>query len=1515
MKKGKIFLIFAFSSLILSGCSAVRAHYSYAVTSSTPTNTQSTGNQTPEEEAPEEQPVEESHTHSFEGEYGSNANEHWRFCECGEQEIAPHNFVLVSSTEMTCSEASVNTYRCSVCGYQKFVADHELAEHVYSSRITKEATCTEAGEVTFHCDKCGEEYKVDLPINANAHHFVQKGDVHDGITDFECENANCEVTKMVVDHSEKQTAQVEASTLKEAGEVQLKEAAIAFDDDTLNSIEAENVTIGAEATPIADLKNESGEAMALEESVAEKLADTTIIDFSMKNGEEKVSEFSGKVKVTIPYELKANESADGITIWYLNEGEPEPIQAEYGNHSVSFETNHFSYYAVVHLEPEEVCAHFGHELVKGPYQESTCAVHGYDDTICRRCGASSRTDLALKPHSYECIEAIDPTTSSAGKLTYECSVCHDKYEQEVPALNPKSEKGFWMNFIQSLITSELYIHTETSENDNVRVSDQYSGKDFEGESFSYTSSMSNNYKSESGTYKGYRYYDDFSRYQYYNNSAPAEQYAKLLDHAPAVIKEDIESIGEWFTNKFFTKKEIVEGYEYNINVNAVVALGEDFMNESPDVMLTNLFGESFWGEVKDFIAQNYDGTIGDLITNLGLKGYVAKEFYDAFVSMAREIDQNVNIPKYDDIFTEELKGTKVIDFIIENLRNPRIDNPGEHKYPVPTEIPTTYEEAKVFIDAYLNATSTLDIIYSFEKEASSSSDRIPSYEDFKAQLESTMNAMKNLVKGTLKTDKNGGFISVSYAVDEFDATELAVVAENDPSLESQRLSASVYIKKSFDKHEVLRKVKAMAEKCEIREHIFDLDASHYQWFAQAYEDYYEKDYPGIKFEYKRNYNNEYYDALVSNKKIRAVTDDTRGDIAEEDEFEEGYLIIRLYNESYYNYHGSFYTNTYGLGTKFAKNERVLVLGKGNFVASVHLLTNISDNIRSETSVYDIPRFDFAYSFNKNQMYSTSGSFSYLGSSPVVREVITKEEFLANRNYYDPSYFDDPERTFIFVKNTYLLDGRTSYSYDYFFNGEIPSYYLSYQTSIITRDMNDEALENSYRFALTRYIGSKDYKLYLKDLSLRYAWRSEYSDVSYVGKIYFGSSSSYNDFSKTFTFGNLKVEFARSSGNLECAKTETWKLSVGSTRLYNGSKSYHAFLNSKIHSEYFNEWVDETECTKLCGLLETCELCGEVSYDGRYHDDSYHSYGDPVEIDRKQREGGTECEFEVKYREVCEKCGNVHEYTRYEDTHDWVETSQTVQIDSCLSRTDYERNCSVCGKHTEDHYFSVEHTGQRQHVEIDVPATETKPGYWVDYYECSDCHHPYYWYDDVNYGLYHVCCHENGSVNEDTLVFYCPDCGYTVNTNGSRPEIIFEDLTEEGSDVLTFGVFIPSLAQRNGGWMEARYLYEYYTTRVACGYFDESGNFVLVEASIDEVTPGFDFVETPWSDRWGRHYNYYPFYRDFGYATVSFSANAYDDLLASAQAKQPDKDLKLAIAVASRDSEEGSATVHYYVFTD
>ncbi len=92
------------------------------------------------------------------------------------------------------------------------------------------------------------------------------------------------------------------------------------------------------------------EASSLSPEAQQTVGDRPVFDFSVTSGDKTISQFGGKVSVSVPYTPKEGEDINAIVIYYINDsGELEVVSNciyDLVTGRVTFTTRHFSRYAV-----------------------------------------------------------------------------------------------------------------------------------------------------------------------------------------------------------------------------------------------------------------------------------------------------------------------------------------------------------------------------------------------------------------------------------------------------------------------------------------------------------------------------------------------------------------------------------------------------------------------------------------------------------------------------------------------------------------------------------------------------------------------------------------------------------------------------------------------------------------------------------------------------------------------------------------------------------------------------------------------------------------------------------------------------------------------------------------------------------------------------------------------------------------------------------------------------------------
>ncbi len=305
-----------------------------------------------------------------------------------------------------------------------------FTKHTFSVAITTGATCVSDGTKTYTCSVCQEtETESFSDVNAHAWGEGTVSATNASILNYACTNNGCSASKSVFSAKDQVQASVPAEALQSAGAVELQNATVKLDQSVLDQLKGNDITISADKVGGGDISDILDK---MSEAEREKLNSTTVFDFTLNQGENAISQFDGKVTVTVPYTLEPGADPDNIAVWYIKEdGSLDAIEATYtvinGEGFAMFETNHFSYYSVVRMSPEERCALYGHKY-NVEVVEAACNQEGYSIKTCKYCKkVEPRYDFTpALSHNYE-NSVVAPTCNSKGYTLSKCSLCKDSY--------------------------------------------------------------------------------------------------------------------------------------------------------------------------------------------------------------------------------------------------------------------------------------------------------------------------------------------------------------------------------------------------------------------------------------------------------------------------------------------------------------------------------------------------------------------------------------------------------------------------------------------------------------------------------------------------------------------------------------------------------------------------------------------------------------------------------------------------------------------------------------------------------------------------------------------------------------------------------------------------------------------------------------------------------------------------------------------------------------------------------
>ena len=194
--------------------------------------------------------------------------------------------------------------------------------------------------------------------------IVSKSDVNQAVrsaVEAGKQNGTAPKVEIVIkgtENVEKSQVSLPVSSLKKAGKDGIQSfslvtviASIAFDNDALKGLAGKATD---SSLRISAVKVDVG---TLSDDVKAKVGNASVFEFTIMDGTKVISGFGGgKATITVPYTLKSGESADGIVVWHIGSGgsltKVENVKYDADSKTVTFETTHFSAYAITYVAPE-----------------------------------------------------------------------------------------------------------------------------------------------------------------------------------------------------------------------------------------------------------------------------------------------------------------------------------------------------------------------------------------------------------------------------------------------------------------------------------------------------------------------------------------------------------------------------------------------------------------------------------------------------------------------------------------------------------------------------------------------------------------------------------------------------------------------------------------------------------------------------------------------------------------------------------------------------------------------------------------------------------------------------------------------------------------------------------------------------------------------------------------------------------------------------------------------------------
>ena len=269
-------------------------------------------------------------------------------CHCGDSytesiaKIEKHKHTAVV-TAPTCTEDGYTTYTCE-CG-DSYVADYvDATGHSHTSEITTPATHISEGVMTFTCE-CGDTYTEEIEKTAEHSYkavVTAPTCTEDGYTNYTCKCGDSYVAdyiKAFHKDADKDYVCDICNKLINAKEVkdEQTDVSIVYSDGTFND------EINIEVTPVAE-----GDAFKLI-SHKEGNYKVTMFDINVTvNGENVQPNGTVLVKIPLPRGYNQNKC---VVYYVADDGTLEELKTyHFKDGYVYFETDHFSYYAIIEEE-------------------------------------------------------------------------------------------------------------------------------------------------------------------------------------------------------------------------------------------------------------------------------------------------------------------------------------------------------------------------------------------------------------------------------------------------------------------------------------------------------------------------------------------------------------------------------------------------------------------------------------------------------------------------------------------------------------------------------------------------------------------------------------------------------------------------------------------------------------------------------------------------------------------------------------------------------------------------------------------------------------------------------------------------------------------------------------------------------------------------------------------------------------------------------------------------------------
>ena len=352
----------------------------------------------------------------------------------------------------TCVQAGTTKYTCEVCGYVKYDGGDQLGDHVWDDDFTVdlEPTCVLEGSKSIHCSLCDAQKDITT-IPAKGHNWedfaVAVNPTCDtvGVSTRVCAEADCRFCEhLMIDplgHDYKKTTVPATCTEKGYDEyVCQRDGCDSSYRDNYTDTTAPHTygaweTVSEAHCGIAGVKKQTCEDcghinLGTIDALEHDNADWTVVIEPVCGGKGYQVKNCSKCKNVIASEEIAALEHDFEEVY---------TPADCDDAGYTTKTCKRENCGHTEIVEDTDAPATGHNFVETTSITPTCTQPGEKTQTCSNCGTSTKVAIAALGHTWGAWTVTPSTNATAGSVSRECTVCHEKETVEIPAGGHKVE--------------------------------------------------------------------------------------------------------------------------------------------------------------------------------------------------------------------------------------------------------------------------------------------------------------------------------------------------------------------------------------------------------------------------------------------------------------------------------------------------------------------------------------------------------------------------------------------------------------------------------------------------------------------------------------------------------------------------------------------------------------------------------------------------------------------------------------------------------------------------------------------------------------------------------------------------------------------------------------------------------------------------------------------------------------------------------------------------------------------